>query len=92
LRAGQHPGCIIPNITPVINGAPVAVESEQKNLKEVHENARVIGEGDGSSKAEAVEKKDEIGRNELCPCGSGKKYKKCGAVNSEEHQKLSKGK
>jgi preprotein translocase subunit SecA len=21
--------------------------------------------------------KDEIGRNELCPCGSGKKYKKC---------------
>jgi preprotein translocase subunit SecA len=21
--------------------------------------------------------KDEIGRNDLCPCGSGKKYKKC---------------
>ena len=22
-------------------------------------------------------KKDKIGRNDLCPCGSGKKYKKC---------------
>ncbi|HEX3095594.1 MAG TPA: preprotein translocase subunit SecA [Patescibacteria group bacterium] len=28
-----------------------------------------------------------IGRNDLCYCGSGKKYKKCGLINSEEHQK-----
>ena len=27
-----------------------------------------------------------IGRNDECPCGSGKKYKKCGMVNSPEHQ------
>ena len=24
-----------------------------------------------------IEKKRKIGRNELCPCGSGKKFKKC---------------
>ncbi len=30
----------------------------------------------------------EIGRNELCPCGSGKKYKNCGLKNTPEHQKL----
>ena len=30
-----------------------------------------------SSKREPVRKKVEIGRNELCPCGSGKKYKNC---------------
>ena len=30
---------------------------------------------------------DKIGRNDPCPCGSGKKYKSCGLVNSEEHQK-----
>ncbi len=30
----------------------------------------------------------EIGRNDLCPCGSGKKFKKCGALNTEEHQRL----
>jgi len=32
--------------------------------------------------------KKEIGRNDPCTCGSGKKYKKCGMLNTEEHQKL----
>ncbi|MDO8601260.1 MAG: preprotein translocase subunit SecA [bacterium] len=27
-----------------------------------------------------------VGRNDLCPCGSGKKFKRCGLINSEEHQ------
>ncbi|MES2060061.1 MAG: preprotein translocase subunit SecA [Patescibacteria group bacterium] len=31
---------------------------------------------------------DKIGRNDLCPCGSGKKFKKCGELNTEEHQRL----
>ncbi len=29
-----------------------------------------------------------IGRNDPCPCGSGKKWKKCGLLNTEEHKKL----
>ena len=33
--------------------------------------------GDDSVKAEPVRKGKKIGPNELCPCGSGKKYKKC---------------
>ena len=33
-----------------------------------------------------------VGRNDLCPCGSGKKYKKCGLLNTEEHQRLMGGK
>ena len=28
----------------------------------------------------------KIGRNDPCPCGSGKKYKKCGLLNTPEHQ------
>lgn len=28
----------------------------------------------------------EVGRNDACPCGSGKKYKKCGMLNTQEHQ------
>jgi preprotein translocase subunit SecA len=28
----------------------------------------------------------KVGRNDPCPCGSGKKYKKCGLINSPEHQ------
>ncbi|HEY4528590.1 MAG TPA: SEC-C metal-binding domain-containing protein, partial [Candidatus Paceibacterota bacterium] len=31
-----------------------------------------------------------IGRNDPCPCGSNKKWKKCGMLNTEEHQKLMK--
>lgn len=27
-----------------------------------------------------------IGRNDPCPCGSGKKYKKCGLINALEHR------
>lgn len=27
-----------------------------------------------------------IGRNDPCPCGSGKKWKKCGMLNTSEHQ------
>ncbi len=30
----------------------------------------------------------KVGRNEECPCGSGKKYKNCGLKNTEEHQRL----
>ncbi len=29
---------------------------------------------------------DDIGRNDPCPCGSGKKWKQCGLLNTEEHQ------
>ena len=30
----------------------------------------------------------EIGRNDPCPCSSGKKWKNCGLKNTEEHQRL----
>jgi preprotein translocase subunit SecA len=29
----------------------------------------------------------KIGRNDQCPCGSGLKFKKCGMINSPEHQR-----
>ena len=33
---------------------------------------------DGSVKGETVQRKlDKVGRNDPCPCGSGKKFKKC---------------
>ncbi|MEK7640196.1 MAG: preprotein translocase subunit SecA [Patescibacteria group bacterium] len=31
---------------------------------------------------------EKIGRNDTCPCGSGKKYKKCGLLNTAEHQQF----
>ncbi len=31
-----------------------------------------------------------VGRNDPCPCGSGKKFKKCGLLNTPEHQEYMK--
>ena len=42
--------------------------------------AKVTGESgadDGSLKKEPIKKEKKPGRNDPCPCGSGKKYKKC---------------
>src|SRR5581483_8082271 len=33
--------------------------------------------GDGSTSAKPVQAGAKVGRNDPCPCGSGKKYKKC---------------
>ena len=38
-------------------------QNKDKNEKKVEEPRRIISK--------------KIGRNELCPCGSGKKYKQC---------------
>lgn len=35
------------------------------------------GDGKPKAKAQPVKKGVQVGRNEPCPCGSGKKYKKC---------------
>ncbi|MBR6675831.1 MAG: preprotein translocase subunit SecA [Clostridia bacterium] len=42
-------------------------------------NAGFAGSGDGTLKKKPIVKKAEekVGRNDPCPCGSGKKYKKC---------------
>ncbi len=39
--------------------------------------------GDGSLAPTQRSAKDKVGRNDLCPCGSGKKYKKCCGQNAE---------
>ena len=41
----------------------------------------VTSVGDSEVKAEPVKKGQKVGRNELCPCGSGKKYKHCCGKN-----------
>jgi len=46
--------------------------------------AKVTGEsgaGDGSIKQQPVRRGEKVGRNDPCPCGSGKKYKKCCGAN-----------
>ena len=56
------------------------VTQEQQQLQDRLQTARA-SHGDESDAAEAKKKpqrnKNDIGRNEPCPCGSGKKYKNC---------------
>jgi len=59
--------------------AQIKESSIQKEAESVADVARSV-----------ISENSEIGRNDLCPCGSGKKYKKCGMLNTEEHQRLMK--
>ncbi len=74
--------------------APVRTESVTVSAPAV-----AFVEGKGSDLASPGEKsavregtvrheEEKIGRNDACPCGSGKKWKKCGDLNTEEHQRL----
>ncbi len=41
------------------------------------EQARMAGGGDAQPVQQVVRSQEKVGRNDPCPCGSGKKYKKC---------------
>ena len=49
--------------------APVIPENSIKNITESH--------GDSQEKKQPVKSDKKVGRNDPCPCGSGKKYKRC---------------
>jgi len=49
---------------------------QRKKEKEMAELQFVGGDGSAGQKKPVV-KGDKVGRNDPCPCGSGKKYKKC---------------
>jgi preprotein translocase subunit SecA len=41
------------------------------------EQARMAGGGDAAPVQQVVRAQEKVGRNDPCPCGSGKKFKKC---------------
>ena len=51
-------------------------------------SAGFAGAGDGTLKKKPVVKKaaEKIGRNDPCPCGSGKKYKKCCGAGTKTNE------
>ena len=72
---------ILPNI-----GAG-AYQREEAQLKDTQKHMVLAGGGtedkDGNKENTIVvgNKADKVGRNDPCPCGSGKKYKKCHGAN-----------
>ncbi len=53
---------------------PDAVEEHYRRKAQVTREHRGDGESEGAT---TVRKGKKVGRNDPCPCGSGKKYKKC---------------
>ena len=52
-------------------------EAFHRKKKRELEQARMAGSGDAQQVQQVVRSGEKIGRNDPCPCGSGKKYKKC---------------
>ena len=78
------------------NGAGAAVEEElaaagsiesftrdvRRRKERELQQARPVGAGGATAAVKQVIRGKKVGRNEPCPCGSGKKYKRCcGAAN-----------
>jgi len=66
----------VDQIQDIITGNREMSEAVQKYLKSKSRNDNVK-ESKSKSKPKTIIKGRKIGRNEPCPCGSGKKYKKC---------------
>ncbi|MBV8809987.1 MAG: SEC-C domain-containing protein, partial [Acidobacteriaceae bacterium] len=79
------------NGIPIDRGAPAQIEAQnreaQQSVLDLTRNIQrrkdkelaelQFSGGEAASKPQTVSKAPKVGRNELCPCGSGKKYKKC---------------
>ncbi|MGB4592751.1 MAG: preprotein translocase subunit SecA [Coriobacteriia bacterium] len=86
-----------PEVTPVSYTAPsestifagamkqVAASVEGPSESAIAQASAVAGKGDPASRTVTKDKGDpyaNVGRNEPCPCGSGKKYKYCHGANT----------
>jgi len=56
-------------------------EAFQRRKRRELEQARMAGAGDRQPVQQVVRSSAKVGRNDPCPCGSGKKYKKCCGAN-----------
>ncbi len=66
-----------------------AFKQEEERMKIVVQQAQIVtSENKGDAAPQQTVLGEKVGRNDLCPCGSGKKWKKCGELNTEEHQRL----
>jgi len=52
-------------------------DTERKQAAKVTHTSGAGAGGDGTEKGRTVRKGKKVGPNDLCPCGSGKKYKNC---------------
>jgi len=68
---GKHP----PRL--VSTSADELEEAFMRRKRRELEQSRMAGAGDAQPVQQVVRGQEKVGRNDPCPCGSGKKYKKC---------------
>lgn len=65
--------------------AVLSVVPQQKEIKRQAVakvvNTGFVGSGEKQTVKKPIKKAEKVGRNDPCPCGSGKKYKKCCGLN-----------
>jgi preprotein translocase subunit SecA len=83
---GPQPGVPVPGsngggdrrrLRPVATSVDELEEAFQRKKRRELEQARMAGGGEQRTVQQVVRGADKVGRNDPCPCGSGKKYKKC---------------
>lgn len=57
-------------------------QEEIPDLEEESKKLKGLVLGGGEQERTPIKKKGKVGRNDPCPCGSGKKYKKCCGANA----------
>ena len=55
----------------------VQIRTSEPPKREQVAKPLTTNQGDGTVKSTPAKKGHKVGRNDPCPCGSGKKYKKC---------------
>ena len=57
-------------------------KKKDRELADLHFTGSNGTNGNGAGQQQSANKGPKVGRNDLCPCGSGKKYKKCHGVGT----------
>ncbi len=56
---------------------------DEKSTRDIRSDDQAEVEGDQTKQGKTAKREEQkVGRNEPCPCGSGKKYKKCHGANA----------
>ncbi len=80
-QAGSVPAIPVPTRAPSTTIDSLEEEFQRRKKREL-QAARMAGGGD--SVGETVQRRagEKVGRNDPCPCGSGKKFKKCHGIEA----------
>ena len=75
-QPAEHPNVPIATRPPSTTIDELEKEFQRKKKREL-EQARAAGAGESTNGSGPRVTGEKVGRNDPCPCGSGKKYKKC---------------